>query len=214
MNIIGKTKSLLLNFRVSTLANSNMYNGMCMSLVTYWIIYFLTWGEKKSKNQFWLKLVILPQICHWKHKWGEAGGATLTQPIAQFLLYPKDTGGNFDPLDFFFFFFNCLLCIGVWPNNRVVIVSGGQQRDPAIHMHVSILPQTPLPSRLPHSIEQSSLCYTKPFRWTGHTAVFKMDIHLTSDVWLRKRLLWKDRFLETDFFFILVIKEGLISSGS
>ena len=30
MNIIGKTKSLLLNFRVSTLANSNMYNGMCM----------------------------------------------------------------------------------------------------------------------------------------------------------------------------------------
>ena len=26
-------------------------------------------------------------------------------------------------------------------------------------MHVSILPQTPLTSRLPHNIEQSSLCY-------------------------------------------------------
>ena len=41
--------------------------------------------------------------------------------------------------------------------NCVVIVSGGQQRDSAIHSHVSILPQTPRPSRLPHNIEQSSL---------------------------------------------------------
>ena len=31
---------------------------------------------------------------------------------------------------------------------------------PAIHIHVSILPQTPLSSRLPHSIEQSSMCCT------------------------------------------------------
>ena len=41
-----------------------------------------------------------------------------------------------------------------------MIVSGGQQRDSAIHTHVSISPQTPLPSRLPDNIEQSSLCYT------------------------------------------------------
>ena len=44
--------------------------------------------------------------------------------------------------------------------NNVVIVSGAQQRDSTIHIHVSILPQTPLPSRLPHNIEQSSLCCT------------------------------------------------------
>ena len=43
--------------------------------------------------------------------------------------------------------------------NNVVTVSGGQQRNSAICIHVSILPQTPLPSRLPHNIEQSSLCY-------------------------------------------------------
>ena len=43
--------------------------------------------------------------------------------------------------------------------NNIVIVSGEQWRDSAIHIHVSILPQTPLPSRLPH-IEQSSLCDT------------------------------------------------------
>ena len=41
-----------------------------------------------------------------------------------------------------------------------MIVSGEQRRDSAIHIHVSILPQTPLPSRLPHNIQQSSLCCT------------------------------------------------------
>ena len=45
------------------------------------------------------------------------------------------------------------------PINNVVIVASGQQRDSAIRMHLSILPQTPLPSGLPHSIKQSSLCY-------------------------------------------------------
>ena len=44
--------------------------------------------------------------------------------------------------------------------NNVLIVSCEQQRDSAIYIHVSILPHTPLPSRLPHNIEQSSICYT------------------------------------------------------
>ena len=44
--------------------------------------------------------------------------------------------------------------------NNVVIVSGEQRRDSAIHIHVSILSSTPLPSRLPHNTEQSSLSYT------------------------------------------------------
>ena len=39
--------------------------------------------------------------------------------------------------------------------NNVVIVSDGQQRDSAIHIHVSILPQTLLLPSLPHDIEQS-----------------------------------------------------------
>ena len=43
-----------------------------------------------------------------------------------------------------------------------MVVSGKQWRDSAIHiqMHVSILPQTPLPSRLAHNIEQCSMGYT------------------------------------------------------
>ena len=44
--------------------------------------------------------------------------------------------------------------------NNVVVISGEQQRDSAIHIHASILPQTPLPSRLLDNIEQSSLGYT------------------------------------------------------
>ena len=47
--------------------------------------------------------------------------------------------------------------------NNVVIVSDEQQRDSAIHIHVSILPlnsPSPAPCWLPHNSEQSSLCYT------------------------------------------------------
>ena len=39
------------------------------------------------------------------------------------------------------------------PVSNVVIVSGDQQRDSAINIHVFILPQTPFPSRLPQNIE-------------------------------------------------------------
>ena len=42
--------------------------------------------------------------------------------------------------------------------NNFVTVSGEQQRDSATHIHVSISPQAPVPSSLPHNIEQSSLC--------------------------------------------------------
>ena len=41
--------------------------------------------------------------------------------------------------------------------NNVVVVPGGQARDTATHIHVSIPLHTPLTSRLPHNTEQSSL---------------------------------------------------------
>ena len=67
---------------------------------------------------------------------------------------------------FFFFellylyFFNFLFYIEVYLINNVVKVSCEQQRDSTIYKHVSFLPQTSLPSRLPHNTEQSFLCYT------------------------------------------------------
>ena len=57
-----------------------------------------------------------------------------------------------------FFFLNFFFGMGVQPVNSVLIFSGGQQRESDRRTHVSILPQTPFPSRLPHNIEQSSLC--------------------------------------------------------
>ena len=42
----------------------------------------------------------------------------------------------------------------------MLLVSGVQQSDTVIHIHVSILFQILFPFRLLQSIEQSSLCYT------------------------------------------------------
>ena len=44
--------------------------------------------------------------------------------------------------------------------NNAVTVSSEQRKDSAIQTHIWILPQTPLPSRLPHDIEQNSMCST------------------------------------------------------
>ena len=59
--------------------------------------------------------------------------------------------------------------------NNAAIVSGRQQRDSAIHTHVSILPQTPLPSRLPHNIEQTSLCHVL----VGYPFYYFLKIYLS-----------------------------------
>ena len=60
--------------------------------------------------------------------------------------------------------------------NSVGIVSGGQQRNSAIHMHAFILPQTPLLSRLTHNTEQSSMCRVlwavcTPTSWLSHDQI-------------------------------------------
>ena len=59
-----------------------------------------------------------------------------------------------------FFFFNFPFYIGVQLINNAVLVSGVQQSDSVIHIHVSILFQILFPFRLLQNIEQSSLCCT------------------------------------------------------
>ena len=59
-----------------------------------------------------------------------------------------------------------------------MIVSGGQQRDSAIH--VSILPQIPLSFRLSHNIEQSSLCCTHTHT---HTYVYIVCVCVYIYIW-------------------------------
>ena len=58
-----------------------------------------------------------------------------------------------------FYFIFLTFYVGVYQINNAVIVSGEQGRGSAMRTHVSILPQTPLPSRLPHNIELNSMCY-------------------------------------------------------
>ena len=49
--------------------------------------------------------------------------------------------------------------------NNVVTDSGEQRKDLAIRIYLSILSQIPFPFRLPHNIEQSSMCYTIGPSW-------------------------------------------------
>ena len=49
--------------------------------------------------------------------------------------------------------------------NNIGIFSGGLQRDSAINIHITILPQTVHPSRLTHVIDQYLLCYTVEAHW-------------------------------------------------
>ena len=83
-----------------------------------------------------------------------------------------------------YFFF--LFCIGVQLINNAVIVSGEHWRDPAMYvcMYVSIPPQTLLPSRLPHNIEQSSMCCVVGPRWLSvlNIAVTPCFLHLLQQV--------------------------------
>ena len=70
-----------------------------------------------------------------------------------------------------------------------MIVSGEQPRDSATHIHVSTLPQTPLPSRLPHHIEQSSLRYTVGPCW--------LSILNIAVPYVTKRGVWRVQLLAT-----------------
>ena len=56
-------------------------------------------------------------------------------------------------------------------------VSGEQQKNSAVHIHVSILPQTPLPSRLPHNTEQRSLCCTVGPCWLSILNIAVRTVH-------------------------------------
>ena len=61
---------------------------------------------------------------------------------------------------FFFQEITFLFYTGVQFINNMVLVSGEQQSDSVIHIHVSIPFQILFPLRLLHNIEQGSLCYT------------------------------------------------------
>ena len=97
-------------------------------------------------------------------------------------------------LNLFFFYppqaLNFLFCIGVQLIKNVVVVSGEQRRDSAIYNHVSILPKTPLPSRLAHNIRKKGWV-TATFPAPIHGAVLSAKlIHIKLFLKI-KSLVWK-----------------------
>ena len=73
--------------------------------------------------------------------------------------------------------------------NNVVIVSGEQRRDSAIQIHVSILPQTPLPSRLSQHWAEFHVLYKRffflvtQFKYSSVYMTFPKSLTLPSLVW-------------------------------
>ena len=63
----------------------------------------------------------------------------------------------------------------------VAIVPGGQQRDSATHIHVSILPQTPLPSRLPHNTAGFPVPYSR-FLLVTHFKYNNVDMSIPNSL--------------------------------
>ena len=77
---------------------------------------------------------------------------------------------------FFLIFFKILYQL----INNVVIFSGRQQRDSDIHTYVSILPETPFPSRLPHIMEQGFMGHTIGPCWLSILNIELCTFRLTS----------------------------------
>lgn len=57
-------------------------------------------------------------------------------------------------LHFLYFYFRL-----AYSRLTMLMVSGAQQSNSAVRLCICILPQAPLPSRLPYNLEHSSLCY-------------------------------------------------------
>ena len=83
-------------------------------------------------------------------------------------------------------FLNFLFYIGVELINNVVPVSGGQQNDSVIHIHVPILFQILSPIRLLHNIEQSyiiigCLRFLETSMWCSQN-IFNMTTSISQNV--------------------------------
>ena len=74
------------------------------------------------------------------------------------------------------FFLNFLFYFEVQSVNNVVTVAGRQQGNSAIHIHVSILLQSPLSSRLPHNVEQTFMFFSVGSCWLS---ILNIDVRAT-----------------------------------
>ena len=115
-----------------------------------WVAISFSRGSSRSREWTWVSRISGRRFTVWATR-----GAFSNLYV--FLL--RTTSFIFLFFKILFYFFavfsphtlNLLFCIGVQLINNIVVVSGNWWRDSAIHIYVSILPQIPLLSRLPHN---------------------------------------------------------------
>ena len=140
-HVLAIVNSAAMNNRIKTLQFFKVYIELATILFLFYVLVF--W----SQDMWDLSSLIrdqthIPCIGRWSLNHGTT--RKVSKAILLFLLFLL--------LKFFVLGYSQL-------TNNVVIVSSEKRRDSAIYIHVSTLSQTPLPSRLPYNIEQSSLCY-------------------------------------------------------
>ena len=77
--------------------------------------------------------------------------------------------------------------------NNVVLVSGVQQSDSVLYIHVFILFQIISPIMLLQNIEQSSLCYTVGCSWLSILKLLKVSMTHT---WKKMKLIVQEDALD------------------
>ena len=146
---------------------------------TPWTVAYQAPSMRFSRQEYWSGLPF-PSPADLPDRGNEPGSPALqadalpSEPPGK--PSPTYTSSFWEPLLLFSFFFailfyffavfsphtlNLLFCIGVQLINNIVIVSGKWWRDSAIHIYVSILPQIPLLSRLPHNWTEFHMLYNR-----------------------------------------------------
>ena len=146
----------------------------------------------------WATSLSLFTLMHWRRKWqptpvllpGESQGqkslvschlwgrteSDTTEVTQQQQQQQQQQLDSFKHHYLFYYFSKFLFDMGYsWLRNNVGIVLGEWWRNAAIPIHVSILPQTSLPSRLPQIIEQSFMCYAV---WPCGLSILKIAVCL------------------------------------
>ena len=103
--------------------------------------------REAEKSQGWLNLYPRPKVVFSAGLAGSGDSSIVITTLSRF--------------SHTLIFLNFLLDFGEYSINNVEIVSGSQQRASALYIHVSILPQTPLPSRLPWALSRAPCSATE-----------------------------------------------------
>ena len=86
--------------------------------------------------------------------------------------------------------------------NNTVIVSGEQWRDSAIHTDVSILPQTPLPSRLPHDTDPCATQWALLVIHFEYSSVYRQPWMCSLSLWVSFCFVSKSTCIKTNSYWL------------